>query len=77
MIASYFHLHCSALFNCYLNNFATDAAIINISLIGSNCDNRCICNVCSGGAQRENTVGAQRNSVNVVDFHADVVILDC
>ena len=77
MIASCFHLHCYALFNCYLNHFSSDVAIIQISLIGSNYDNRCLCNVCAGGAQSNNSVGAQRNSVTVVHFHADVVILDC
>ena len=77
MIASCFHSHCSALFNCYRNHFASDVAINQISLIGNNCDNRCHCNVCADGAQSNNSVGAQRNSVTVVDFHADVVILDC
>ena len=56
-----------------LPRFASDVAIIQISLIGSNCENRCLCNVCVGRAQSNNSVGAQRNSV---DFQADVVILD-
>ena len=36
-----------------------------------------LCNVCAGGAQSNNSVGAQSNSVTVVDFHSDVVISDC
>ena len=63
MIASCFHFHCQALVKCYLNHFASDVAIIKISLIGSNCDDRCLCNVCAGGAQSNNSVGEQRNSV--------------
>ena len=39
--------------------------------------NRCLCKVYAGGAQSNNSVGAQRNSVTVVDFHSDVVISDC
>ena len=60
-----------------LNHFASDLAIIQISLIGSNGGNRRLCNVCAGGARSNNPVGAQRNSVTVVDFHADAVISDC
>ena len=59
------------------NHFASDVAIIQISLIGNNGGNRCLCNVCAGGTQSNNSVGAQRNSVTVVDFHSDVVISDC
>ena len=57
-------------------HFASVVAIIHISLIGSNGGNRCSCNVCTDGAQSNNSVGAQRNSVTVVDFHSDV-ISDC
>ena len=51
--------------------------MIQTSLIGSNGGNRCICNVYAGGAQSNNSVGAQRNSVTVVDFRSDIVISDC
>ena len=59
--------------------FASDLAIIQNRLIGSNGGNRCLCKVCAGGAQSNNSVGAQRNcvtGVTVVDFHSDVVISD-
>ena len=62
--------------NFSFNLFASGVAIIQISLIGSNGGNRCLCNVCAGGAHSNNSVGAQRNSVTVVDFHSDVVISD-
>ena len=60
-------------------HFDLDVAIIQISLIGSNGSNRCPCNVCAGGAQSNNSVGAQHNSVRptVVDFYSDVVNSDC
>ena len=56
--------------------FASDLAIIQNSLIGSNGGNRCLCKVCAGGAQTNNSVGAQRNCVTLVDFHSSV-ISDC
>ena len=61
--------------------FASDLAIIQNSLIGSICGNRCLsCNVCVGGAQNNNSVGHNVTvlpGVTVVDFHPDVVISDC
>ena len=36
-----------------------------------------VCKVCAGRAQSNNSVGAQHNSVTVVDFHSDVVIFVC
>ena len=30
-----------------------------------------MCKVCAGGEQSNNSVGAQRNSVTVVDVHSD------
>ena len=63
--------------NFRFNHFASDVAITQISLIGSNGSHRCLCNVCAGGAQSNSSVGAQCNSVTVVDFHSDVVISDC
>ena len=49
--------------------FASDLAIIQNSLIGSNGGNRCICKVCAGGAQSNNSVGAQRNCVTMCNSH--------
>ena len=62
MIASCSHLHGYALFICYLNRFALVVAIIRISLIGSNGGNRCLCKVGAGGAQSNNSVGAQHKN---------------
>ena len=47
--------------------FASDLAIIQNSLIGSNGGNRCPCKVCAGGAQSNNSVGAQSNCVTRFD----------
>ena len=62
-----------------LNHFASDVVIIQISLIGGNGGNRCLCrpNVYAGGAQRNHSVETQRNSVTVEDFRSDVVISYC
>ena len=76
MIASCFHLGPTLLSFMQLC-FASDVAIIQISVTGSNGGKRCLCNVCAGGAQSNNSVEAQRNSVTVVDFHSDVVISNC
>ena len=64
--SSFFHVLSNFVVIFYLN-----------SLIGSNGGNRCLCKVCADGAQTNNSVGAQRNCVTVVDFHSDVVISDC
>ena len=48
--------------------FASDLAIIQNSLIGSNGGNRCFCKVCAGGAQSNNSVGAQSNCVTRCDY---------
>ena len=48
--------------------FASDPAIIQNSLIGSNGGNRCLCKVCAGGAQSNNSVGAQSNCVTRCDY---------
>ena len=40
-----------------------DLEIIKNSLIGNNGGNRCLCKVCAGGAQSNNSVGAQHNCV--------------
>ena len=42
--------------------FASDLAIIQNTLIGSNGGNRCLCKVCAGGTQSNNSVGAQSNN---------------
>ena len=47
--------------------FASDLAIIQNSLIGSNGGNRCLCKVCAGGEQSNNSVGAQSNCVTRCD----------
>ena len=57
--------------------FGSVIAIIQISLIGCNGDISCLCNVCASGAQSNNSVGVQLNSVTGVDFHSDVVISHC
>ena len=60
-IASCFHLHFKALFDCYLNhNIASDVAIIQISFIGIKGHNVTVL-----------------PGVTVLDFHSDVVISDC
>ena len=48
--------------------FASDLATIQNSLIGSNGGNRCLCKVCAGGAQSNNSVGAQSNCVTRCDY---------
>ena len=47
--------------------FASDLAIIQNSLIGRNGGNRCLCKVCAGGEQSNNSVGAQSNYVTRCD----------
>ena len=61
----------------YLNHVSSDIVIIQISLIVSNGGNRCRCNVCDGGAQTNNSVGAHCRRVTVVELHYDIVISDC
>ena len=54
--------------------------MIQHSLIGRICGNRCLCKVCAGGEQSNNSVGHNVTvlpGVTVVDFHPDVVISDC
>ena len=70
-----------ALFNCYLNIFVSDLAIIQNSLIGSNGSNRCLCKVfCWRGTKPVTTQWGHNVTVlpgvTVVDFHSDVVISD-
>ena len=52
----------------YTNADSSSCPVRQLTPSSPNGDNRCLCNVCAGGAQSNNSVGGQ---------HSDVVISDC